>query len=499
MVRAMRNTALFCVMALLLFSLPACDAKEAHGLSRKNPVTIRIWHYYNGAQLKAFDELVAEFNDTVGKEKGVFVETHSQGNVEALYRKTMDALDEKPGAEVLPDMLAAYTDMAYAVRDRGAAANVEHYLSPEELASFVPAYLNEGWFDQEDIYLYPIAKSTESFFLNVTDWEPFAKATGASEESFATWEGICAVSEQYYNYTDGLTPEIPDDGKAFFGRDALDNYLIVGAAQLGKEVFSVSEAGVSYQLDREVFRRLWDNYYVPYINGWFDASGRFRSDDAKMGRILSFVGATPGAAYFPSRVTRPDGSVYDIACKVYPVPDFEGEDPYAVQQGAGIMVTKSDERKEYASVLFLKWFTSSETSLKFCLGSGYLPVMKAYSNSQVILQEMELMKKQQIGSANFSEEEFRKSPLCQAVLEGVDTMNRDTLYSNQAFQNGNAARTLLKSSFAGKAEEDRARVNELVGQGLSRSEAAGQFDTDENFEAWYQSLTEAFDELKGAT
>ena len=41
-----------------------------------------------------------------------------------------------------------------------------------------------------------------------------------------------------YTSTDGLTPE-PNDGKAFFGRDALANYMIIGSRQLGKEIFEV--------------------------------------------------------------------------------------------------------------------------------------------------------------------------------------------------------------------------------------------------------------------
>ena len=42
-------------------------------LNPDKPLSITIWHYYNGAQQVAFDELVNEFNETVGKEKGIFV------------------------------------------------------------------------------------------------------------------------------------------------------------------------------------------------------------------------------------------------------------------------------------------------------------------------------------------------------------------------------------------------------------------------------------------
>ena len=38
--------------------------------AEKEPVTITIWNYYNGEQLEAFNRMVQNFNDTVGKERG---------------------------------------------------------------------------------------------------------------------------------------------------------------------------------------------------------------------------------------------------------------------------------------------------------------------------------------------------------------------------------------------------------------------------------------------
>ena len=40
--------------------------------------------------------------------------------------------------------------------------------------------------------------------------------------------------------------------------------------------------------ERDVARRLWDNYYVPFVRGWFAATGRFRSDDIKTGNVLAW-------------------------------------------------------------------------------------------------------------------------------------------------------------------------------------------------------------------
>ena len=45
------------------------------------------------------------------------------------------------------------------------------------------------------------------------------------------------------------------------------------------------------------------NYYIPYIKGYFTASGVFRTDDIKTGNIIGYVGSSSSATYFPKTVT----------------------------------------------------------------------------------------------------------------------------------------------------------------------------------------------------
>lgn len=67
------------------------------------------------------------------------------------------------------------------------------------------------------------------------------------------------------------------------------NYMFVGARQLGGNLFEVKDGKMTLNFDKEIVRKLWDNYYVPYVKGYFAASGRFRSDDIKTGNILAYV------------------------------------------------------------------------------------------------------------------------------------------------------------------------------------------------------------------
>ena len=119
--------------------------------------------------------------------------------------------------------------------------------------------------------------------------------TGVQVEQLATWEGLCEVAHAYYDWTDAQT-EAPHDGKAFFGRDAFANYMLIGSLQLGVEMFQVEQGEMTLHIDEAVMRRLWDNYVVPYASGHYGAYGRFRSDDVKTGQLVALVGSTSGVS-----------------------------------------------------------------------------------------------------------------------------------------------------------------------------------------------------------
>ena len=71
-------------MALSLLAGCGSGQEETVKLDPNKPVSLTLWHYYNGGQQAAFDQLVEEFNATAGKEKGIYVEGYSQGSVADL-------------------------------------------------------------------------------------------------------------------------------------------------------------------------------------------------------------------------------------------------------------------------------------------------------------------------------------------------------------------------------------------------------------------------------
>ena len=177
-------------------------------LDPENPVTLTIWHYYNGAYQAAFDKLVEEFNNSAGKDLGIY-------------------------AKEMPDLFSAYTDSALGLQKDGLLTDLNQYFTAEELDKYVDAYVQEGEFAGDGgLYVFPVAKSTEITMMNKTDWDKFAEETGATLDDLSTVEGIAKVAEQYYDWTDAQTPDVPDDGKAFYGRDSMSNYFLIGMKQM---------------------------------------------------------------------------------------------------------------------------------------------------------------------------------------------------------------------------------------------------------------------------
>lgn len=447
----MRRLAAFAAAAALVLGLVGCGGAQSTAQGNTEPVNLSVWTYYNGDQLESFNKLVDTFNNTVGKEKNITVESYSQGSVNDLEAQVMAAAQGKVGASAMPNIFMAYADTAYAMDQMGELADLAPYFTDEERAAYVDSYLTEGDFDDSgSIKIFPVAKSTELLFLNDTDWKLFAAATGARYSDLETVEGLVKTAEAYYNWTDAQT-DTPNDGKMTMG------------------------------LSEDVARKLWDNYYVPYIKGWATASGHFRSDDIKIGSILAYIGSNSSATYFPTQVMLSDTESHDIELKVLPTPHFEGCEKVSVQQGAGMAVAKTTDAEVEASVVFLKWFTQPENNIAFAVGSGYLPVTHAANDMDAIHSSGLTL------TGNMEN----------VLMEAVDAVNTNELYTTKAFEGGTDARSKLNYSMSDLATADRATVEERLAAGESAEEAEAEFLTDEYFEAWYQSLCDALSQYEG--
>ena len=101
----MKRKVLFLFTFFLIFSLlSACQGDTL--LDPKNPVTLTMWHNYGGQMRYTMDEMIDEFNGTIGAEKGIIVNVTSISGSATLHEKLTMAANNDPGAPELPDILS---------------------------------------------------------------------------------------------------------------------------------------------------------------------------------------------------------------------------------------------------------------------------------------------------------------------------------------------------------------------------------------------------------
>lgn len=451
---------------LLISALSGCSNLD------KNPVVLTLWHNYNNEQFNVFESTISDFNQGYGKENNIQINAISKGYNSSLVTALLESATNELRADPFPEMFFAYSDTSLKLDQLGKVAALDEYFSERELNEYFASFIEEGRFQPDNsLKLFPVAKATEVFMLNKTDWDLFVNDNpdkNLSLSNLSTFEGLIETAQIYYEWC----------GKSFYGRDSLSNYFVIGAKQLGIDLFTTNDEGkFVFNFNKEVFRKLWESYYIPYINGYFVSAGKFRTSDIQANTILCYTGSSSSATYFPSKVVLSDNVEYPITCYVANAPQFKDGGNYAVQQGAGISVAKSDKKTEEACVKFLKWFTEKNNNTNFTLKTSYLPV-----------------KTESINDISTNSEDLK--PIARDALKiTINTFKNKTLYTNMGSNYGDSIRAILDTHIDSLAKENRKKILEMVTQGVKEADAVAQFSTDSVFESWYASLQEEINKI----
>lgn len=452
----------------LLAGLTGCSSFVGNKspLDPNAPVTIVVWHYYNGHIKEQFDKLVNQFNETVGIEKGIVVDAQSVGDVQKLAESVFNAANKTLGSQPMPDIFAAYPDNAFRVHQITPLVDLSTYFSKDDLAKYFPAFLEDSSFVSSDaLYVLPIAKSTENLFMNQTYWTTFAKKNNLDNSVLSTWEGVYDTAKLYYKQT----------GKSFLGIDGNANFMLASIVQNGFEPYTTKDGQTAFNLNPEIAKKIWDFYYKPYLLGYYVKTGRFSSDDSKTGTTIAYTGSTAGAAYFPKEIVHSDGRLEAIEALVLPYPSFKGDQPAAISQGAGMCISATDPAHEYASAEFLKWFTAPQQNVTFAVSTGYFPVTKEALQPEVLTTALSSL-------------ENTNPVLEQTMNASLHMFNNYKLYNNKAFSGSYDMRVLLESHLKGKIDQDLLTLKEAAATGKDQSQLKEAMLSEDAFEIWYQDL-----------
>ncbi|MBE6031416.1 MAG: extracellular solute-binding protein [Clostridiales bacterium] len=369
--KTMKKISLIICLLFLITSLAGCGGGGSP-LNPNDPVTLSMWHNYGGDMQETMDVLIDQFNSTVGKEQGVIIDVTAISSSSELNKSLDMIANGDPGAPDIPDIFTGYPKVAIQFQEKDMLCNFDNYFTESEIGEYVDAFIEEGRLSDGGLYVFPIAKSTEVLYLNQTLFDRFAEETGADAGKLTTFEGLAELSMSYYDWTDAQTPDIPNDGKQFLAVDAWFNIAEVGMVQLGGSIFEND----ALSLESDEFAHIFDVLYKPAVEGGFAVYDGYSSDLSKTGDVVCSMGSSAGILFYGDTITYPDGTIENVEYNILPYPVFENGEAVALQRGGGLMVAKTDEQREYAACLFIKWLTASEQNMRFIEKTGYLPVTK---------------------------------------------------------------------------------------------------------------------------
>lgn len=132
---------LLLAVVMTLSLLTGCGAKS------DEPITLSIWHVYGSQTESPLNDVIDEFNRTVGQEQRIFISVTSVTDSGDIDEMITAALTNQPGAMSLPDLFTAYPRVA----EQFAANQLldwSDYMKEDALAVYRQDFLSEGWFGE---------------------------------------------------------------------------------------------------------------------------------------------------------------------------------------------------------------------------------------------------------------------------------------------------------------------------------------------------------------
>ena len=319
-----------------------------------NPITIEFWHSFSGdVQLPVIEGLVKEFNDTVGKEKGITVVPVAQGSGPQLYSKVIGAI--KAGDVPAVAMTKVIYNEDYVTAD--ASVDLTPYINDSEVGitdfdDFFPAFQEESMgYSKEGIYSLPLAKNVDIVYYNAD----FFADNGLVPPR--TWDELEVVAQKIYDLT----------GRAAFGYDNL-SYLFQNLCY---------QYGGAYTNNKGHLLFLEDNAWLEGVTNYADkvwagiwrtaGEDYFFSGPFARQTIMMYVGGTVESTYINMKGP-------EFKWSAAPIPQANLDDPHALSYDHVIAALSLDGYTEetYAAWEFIKFITSTEASLKITTGTAYM-------------------------------------------------------------------------------------------------------------------------------
>ncbi len=357
-------------LCLILSVLPMAAAE---------PVQITLWHSMTEEAGVLMEAYVQQFNETIGKEKGIEVKSVFQGTyAESVTRMNGNLANRQ--YDVLPDVMQldatgkvsfASAENAYTVDEAlldHPEADLSHLLSPA-LANWQLSGAQLG---------LPFATSTTVTYYNKTALDAAGAAAPVTLQDIGALASLAQDGVTVY----AAVPNTPTlaNWLGQLGSDLVDHHN--GAEGTAKELACVDNGALA------AFLTAWKDLYA--TGALVNKSGS--TDEFVAGRQLIMTSSSSSVTSLLSRI----GGAFELGVSVYPKVNDEASFGATVSGSCLVMFDHGDARKA-AAWEFVQFLTSADIQADFARGTGYLPSNTLAAESAVWQELIEEYPQYQVG------------------------------------------------------------------------------------------------------
>ncbi len=360
----MRKAAAF--IAVLLFILPAFGGGNAESGN-----TVTIWHSNSGVIGTAFDEIVDNFNSTVGAENGIEIEAIYQGSANDVLTKVKAAA--AVSTSTLPDI--AQLDATAALD----MMNSDYLVLPEDLGldtSCIMQSAIESLMSERGLLAVPFNASSLLFYYNRTLFDSLGLEPPETLDDFAAIAPLLGEKDSSGRVTRYAFAGVPATYElgAFIGAQKGLSYMVDeenGHTGTPRKVLFGEEGTFANFLAH--WKSLYDTGYVSNITSGV-------STEFAAGRTATMLASSSNL----STVINTVGGRFEVGTAFVPRTDDEATGGVNIGGGAMFSFTESDAVK-----IVLEYLTSEETQLAWAEKTGYMPVNTGLEDNPEYIEFLE--------------------------------------------------------------------------------------------------------------
>ncbi|MGI6696233.1 MAG: extracellular solute-binding protein [Christensenellales bacterium] len=351
-----RISLLFLALVMLLsLGVPAQAATQ--------PVNIVFWHSMSDEAGAMVEKFVAEFNDTIGKEKQIVVEAVFQGKYSDATTKLNSVLTAENYSQ-LPDVMNLDATGKVAYFNSGHAYTLDDALKADpayDIAQIQPITLGNWEFSGVKLGM-PFAASTSIMFYNKTMLD------AAGVKAPETFQDIIDLS--------GKLPEKTADGLEVIAYSVVPNTptLANWLGQLGSDMVNNKNGSEAMAtelvcIDNGALANFLSHWKAMYDAGALkNVAGT--TDQFVAGQLAILTTSSSNITSLLEKI----GDSFELGAGYYPKVTADAQVGATVSGSCVAMFDKQDDAKKAAAWELVKYLASPQVQAEFAAATGYVPV-----------------------------------------------------------------------------------------------------------------------------